>query len=74
MVRKLNYDYGTKLAPLVYFIGVVILVSSIFVGSNLYSALLGITAMTIIFDGYELYRQEERVKKGIAPENVSRKN
>lgn len=72
MVRKVNYITGTKLAPLMYLIGAGMIVWSLFVSNDILSASIGITAMTVLFDGYELHRQEERIRNGSAPENPNR--
>ena len=72
-VRKVNYHFGTKPAPFLFIIGLTMMVYSMYVTSNLFSASLGITAITIIWDGIELYRQEKRVEKGHAPKNPNRK-
>jgi hypothetical protein len=42
------------------------------VASNLASAALGILGMTTIWDGTELYRQEDRIRRGHPPANPDR--
>ena len=71
-VRKTNYFFGTKPAILVFAIGIAMFYYSTMVTSNLFSSVLGITAMTIIWDGIELFRQENRIRMGHAPENPNR--
>lgn len=71
-VRKANYHYGTKLGIPLYIIGGIMLIYSLFVERDLFSAILGITAITIIWDGLEMYRQEKRIEKGHAPRNPNR--
>jgi hypothetical protein len=68
-----------KPAPLVFVLGLVFFVLglvffvlSLLVASNLASATLGILGMTIIWDGTELYRQEDRIRRGHAPANLDR--
>lgn len=72
VVRKVNYRYGTKAGPLVFVLGLVFFVLSLLVASNLASAALGILGMTTIWDGTELYRQEDRIRRGHAPANLDR--
>ena len=59
-------------APLVFVLGLVFFVLSLLVASNLASAALGILGMTTIWDGTELYRQEDRIRSGHAPANLDR--
>ena len=72
VVRKVNYRYGTKPAFLVFVLGLAFFVLSLLVASNLASAALGILGMTTIWDGIELYRQENRIRRGHAPANPDR--
>ena len=72
LVRKLNYHFGTKPAPVAFLLGVVAMVASLFVSRNLTSAALGIIGITTLWDGVELIRQEARVRKGTAPRNPKR--
>lgn len=70
-VRRINYRFGVKPAPPVFLAGMVLLYLSLFVG-DLFSAVLGISGMSVIWDGLELYRQENRIRHGFAPENPKR--
>ena len=72
MVRKLNYHFGTKPAPFLFSLGGGLLFYSFLMDSYLYAAVAGMTAITLIWDGVELFRQETRIKKGHAPENPKR--
>ena len=72
LVRKLNYHFGTRPAPLAFVIGLVFMALSFIATQDTVSGLLGILAITTCWDGYELIRQEERVRKGIAPANPKR--
>ena len=56
-----------KPAPLVFVLGLVFFVLSLLVASNLASAALGILGMTTIWDGTELYGQEDRIRRGHLP-------
>ena len=72
MVRKVNYLYGTKPAPYVLGLGLVFLLISLCVASDLTSSALGILGMTTLWDSFELMRQEERIRRGHAPANPNR--
>ena len=71
-VRKLNYRYGTKPAPVFLLLGLGFLALSLLVTSNLASAALGIVGMTTLWDAVEFVRQEERIRRGHAPANPDR--
>ena len=72
LVRKLNYHFGTKPAPLAFLLGLSAMAASLFTDHNILSGIFGILGVTTLWDGYELIRQEERVRKGIAPANPNR--
>jgi hypothetical protein len=72
MVRKVNYLYGTKPAPFYFALGLVILFISLKTSDTLASAALGIVGVTTLWDGFELFRQEERIRRGHAPPNPNR--
>jgi hypothetical protein len=71
-VRKLNYRYGTKPAPIFLVLGLALLGLSLLVKDSLASAALGIVGMTTLWDAVELVRQEERIRRGHAPANPDR--
>ena len=71
-VRKLNYRFGTKPVPYVILLGLLFLFLSLRTPDNLLSAVLGILAITTLWDALELVRQEERVRRGHAPQNPDR--
>jgi hypothetical protein len=71
-VRKLNYRYGTKPAPVFLVLGLGPLVLSLFTKANLTSAALGILGMTTLWDAIEFLRQKERIRRGHAPANPNR--
>lgn len=71
-VRKLNYLYGTKLALIVVGLGLLALLLSLRAVDDLTSAVLGIVGATTLWDAIELYRQEERIRRGHAPANPNR--
>ena len=72
MVRRVNYRYGTKPAPFVFFLGLLVMVFSVITESDLLSGAAGIVGITTMWDAYELVRQEERVRLGRAPRNPNR--
>lgn len=61
LVRRLHARFGTRPAVPLFVLGASVLSASLFTPSNLLSAVLGITAITLIWDGIEMYRQEKRV-------------
>jgi len=71
MVRKVNYLYGTKPAPYLFGLSALFMGLSLGVG-DLASAALGIIGMTTFWDGLELFRQEQRIRRGHAPANPAR--
>lgn len=71
-VRKLNYHLGTWPAYPLFVFGIGALAASLFVSSDLVSAVLGIVGITTAWDGVEMFRQERRVAKGHAPRNPRR--
>jgi hypothetical protein len=71
-VRKLNYPYGSKPAPVFLVLGLGLLVLSLFTKANLTSAALGIVGMTTLWDAVEFIRQEEHIRRGHALANPDR--
>ncbi|MFL5733375.1 MAG: DUF4491 family protein [Chloroflexia bacterium] len=69
LVRITHYYYGTKPAPAVFVGGLLLLLGSTQAGSDLLSAVLGIVGLTLVWDAFELRRQELRVRQGHAPLN-----
>lgn len=63
LVRRLHARYGTRPALPLFVIGGLGLIGSLATNDNLLSGALGITAITILWDGIEIYRQEKRMKK-----------
>jgi hypothetical protein len=62
MVRRLHARFGVRPAIPFFIIGSMILIFSIFNSLNLISAVLGITGITLVWDGIEIYRQEKRMQ------------
>ncbi len=63
LVRRLHARYGTRPALPFFGAGVLILALSLATRSNLLSATLGLTAITLLWDGIEMYRQEKRMQR-----------
>ncbi len=69
LVRITHYYLGTRPAPVFIGLGLLTLLASTQVGLNVVSAGLGIVGITLIWDSFELHRQEARVRLGHAPLN-----
>src|SRR6476660_6017281 len=69
LVRITHYHLGTKPAPAIFLGGLLLLLGSTQTGSDLLSATLGIIGLTLVWDAFELHRQENRVRLGHAPLN-----
>jgi hypothetical protein len=63
LVRHLHARFGTRPATLLFLLGGLVLVGSLGATSDLLSGVLGITAITLLWDGVEIYRQEKRMKR-----------
>jgi hypothetical protein len=63
LVRRLHARYGTRPALFLFLTGGLVLVGSLGASNDLLSGVLGITAITILWDGIEIYRQEKRMTK-----------
>jgi hypothetical protein len=64
LVRRLHARFRTRPAGLLFLLGGLILAGSLLAPGDLLSGALGITAMTVIWDGVEIYRQERRARLG----------
>lgn len=69
LVRIAHYYLGTKPAPVFFLGGLLVLLWTTQTGSDLLSAAFGIVGLTLVWDTFELYRQERRVRQGHAPLN-----
>ena len=69
LVRITHYYFGTKPAPAIFLAGLLVLLATTQTGSDLLSASLGIVGLTLVWDAFELHRQEGRVRMGHAPLN-----
>jgi hypothetical protein len=64
LVRRLHPRLGTRPGIPLLLLGVGVMVASALVKSNHLSGVLGIVAITTIWDGIEFFRQEKRVQTG----------
>jgi len=69
LVRIVHYYFGTRPAPLIMLLGLIALLISTQTAAELLSATLGIVGLTLVWDAFELHRQEARVRQGHAPLN-----
>lgn len=69
MVRIVHYNFGTKPAALIFGIGLLLVLVSTQTSSDVVSTSLGIVGLTLLWDAFELHRQEARVRAGHAPLN-----
>lgn len=63
LVRRLHARFGTRPAIPFFILGGIVLLISLFSESNLVTAILGITGITLVWDGIEIYRQEKRMQR-----------
>jgi hypothetical protein len=63
LVRRLHARFGTRPAVPLFATGLLVLIASLLAPINLISGVLGITAVTLIWDGVEIYRQENRLQR-----------
>ena len=65
LVRRLHRRYGTRPAVPLFALGAAVLLAGLLSNNDLLSAALGITGVTLIWDGVEIYRQEGRMKRNV---------
>jgi Domain of unknown function (DUF4491) len=63
LVRRLQARYGTRPALPFFGAGLLVIVTSLAAQSDLLSGILGLTAITLLWDGIEIYRQEKRMQR-----------
>ena len=68
-VIKVEFYLGAQVWKTVLLIGVLLCLGTLFVPSFLPSALLGILGGSIVWGATELPPQEERVRRGLFPQN-----
>jgi hypothetical protein len=69
LVRVVHYYFGTQPAPAIFVAGLLVLLGTTQTRNDLLSASFGIVGLTLVWDAFELHRQEARVRQGHAPLN-----
>ncbi|MEO6457209.1 MAG: DUF4491 family protein [Chloroflexia bacterium] len=69
LVRIVHYYMGTRPAPALFLAGLLALLATTQTTSDLLAAVGGIVGLTLMWDAFELHRQELRVRQGHAPLN-----
>jgi len=64
MVRRFHARWGTRPAIPFMALSALVMAAAFLTPDNLLSGVLGITAMTLFWDGVEIYRQEKRAAAG----------
>ncbi len=62
MVRRFHAQWGTRPAIPFFALSVVVLAAAFASASDLLSAIFGTTAITLFWDGVEIFRQEKRMR------------
>ncbi len=62
MVRRFHARWGTRPAIPFFVLSAVVLAAALASASDLLSAVLGLTAITLFWDGVEIFRQEKRMR------------
>ena len=73
IVIKCEYYFGTACWWWFLLLGLIGIALSIWVDNLFVSALLGVTAFSAFWSIFEIFEQQERVKKGWFPRNPKRK-
>jgi len=70
-VRKIEFVAPTLRVPMAIFaaLGIFTEYLSLLVDGSWLKAVLGISGITFLFDAFELFRQQRRIRKGHAPAN-----
>ena len=63
LVRRLYARFGTRPAVPLFLLSALVLLASLFITGNLLSGVLGITGVTIFWDGIEMFRQGKRMQR-----------
>ncbi len=71
-VIKLEYYIGAHVDKIVFVVGCLITVSSLFVAPPIFSGLVGITGGTVIWGASEMKDQEKRVAAGMFKANPNK--
>ncbi len=63
LVRWLHARYGTRFGGPLIALGLLGLGSTLYLPQDLLAAVVGLTAVTIFWDGVEIFRQEKRMQR-----------
>lgn len=63
LVRWLHARFGTRPARPFFLSGAAVMLAALLASPNLLSGALGIIAVTLVWDGIEIYRQEKRMQR-----------
>ena len=69
VVIKAEYHIGKRIWPVFLVGGIFFIALSLFIGNIMISALVGVLGFSLLWSIHELFKQEERVKKGWFPQN-----
>ncbi|MCB2288606.1 DUF4491 family protein [Clostridium sp. CS001] len=72
IVIKAEYYIGKKVWPVFLVVGLLLIGLSIFINSNMISAIAGVIGFSSLWSINEIIEQEERVKKGWFPQNPNK--
>jgi hypothetical protein len=73
LVIKWEYYWGVKSWPGMLAIGIVLVVSSLFITNIILSTTLAMFGASLFWGVYELFKQRKRVEQGLFPRNPARK-
>ena len=74
IVIKAEYHWTKKCWPMFLTVGLALLIWSLFLDSQLLSAVVGVMGFSCLWSIKELFEQEARVRKGWFPANPKRKD
>lgn len=72
IVIKTEYHFSKKVWPVFLIAGIILCAISIFVESDVISAVVAVAAFSCWWSILELYEQEKRVERGWFPKNPNR--
>jgi hypothetical protein len=73
IVIKAEYYWSKKCWWIFCIVGIVCIISSLFIHNDIISPILGVFGVTCLWSIKEVFEQEERVRKGWFPKNPKRK-
>lgn len=73
IVIKSEYYWGVKCWPVFAFLGIGLLVASMFISDVLFASIVGVVGCSSLWSILEIFEQRERVRKGWFPMNPKHK-